>query len=316
MRNDVIMNLKSMPPVFPMDSTGYGYYTSYSTKHKNTGPLTFPPAPEKDKPVAVEVVAKTNTIAKLPAITKPQTVKFLHWDGQKLASNQENLYRAGPDPKVETQQNSAFDFGYNTGGQQQRYVIAATVNPYRDYGNFVRDCYHLNPGQFRFNVQPTPDMLMLAEALSNGDLRQVKLLAARLPNAQAQVNYTILFPIVPADQREMFTQPTELVRPPIGTSVNGTVAAPTRPSIYIAPTKTRYLRRRLNRRPKPIMRPIIGLTTTTSTTETPPAMTTAAAVTTQQAAMPTTTDSQWEPMRQPATPQRRRLVYRRQSWHG
>lgn len=308
MRNDILQSIKSTPPVFPMESTGYGYYTSYSTKHKN-GPLTFPPAPEQEKNNKAKVEPQMKTIAKLPSITKPAT--FTHWDGhEQLASGQENLYREGPDPKT----NSAYDYGFVTPPQQ--YYIAATVNPYRDYNNFVRDCYHLNPGQYRFNVRPTPEMMEIADALSNGNIRLVKDLAARLQEPQ-QVNYTILFPIVPANQREVFPAPTELARPPLASSNNTTLPVSTRPSVYLAPNKMRYIKKRINRRPKPLQRQVIGLTTTTttSTTEVPPQM--IQTETTQQPAIPTTTQAQWEPMGQPvAAPQRRRLVKQRRTWYG
>lgn len=310
MRNDILQSMKSTPPVFPMESTGYGYYTAYSTKHKKTGPLMFPPAPEPERNDGQKVVAKTKTIAKQPSITKAKSERYTHWDGEKMgASNQENLYQEGP---PETSQDSAIDFSFPTPPQQ--YYIAATVNPYRDYNNFVRDCYHLNPGQYRFNVRPTPEIMEIADALSKGDIRSVKFLAARLQEPQqAAVNYTILFPIVPANQREPFPSPSDLTRSP--NNNNTAPAASTRPSVYIAPTKMRYYRKRLNRRPKPVQRQIVGLTTTTTTTEPPQVMSTEA--TQPPTIMPTTTDAQWEPMSQPAAmPQRRRIVRHRQVWRG
>lgn len=319
MRNDILQSIKSTPPVFPMETTGYGYYTSYSTKHKQTGPLTFPPAPEQeDRHSGQKVVPKSRTIAKQPTLTKPKSSRHKQWDGQKLASSQENVYQEGP----ETSENSAIDFSFPTPPQQ--YYIAATVNPYREYNNFIRDCYHLNPGQYRFSVRPTPELMEIANALSTGDIRTVKFLASRLQEPQqSQLNYTILFPIVPANQREKFPSPTALTQPSVagGTNNNNNTApaASTRPSVYIAPTKMRYYRKRLNRRPKPAQRQIsVALTTSTTTTEPPQMMMDMMSTEAiQQTTIPTTTDSQWEPMNQPAAlPQRRRVVRNRQMWRG
>lgn len=326
MRNDVLQNIKSTPPVFPIESTGFGYYTSYTTKHKETGPLTFPPAPPPEKPgPGTKVSSKMKTIAKLPSITKPKPVKFTHWDGQKFASGQENLYREGPESTVPY----GFEFGFGPPPQQQFYV-EATANPYRDYSNFFRDCYHLNPGQFRFHVlDPSPDMLAIAEALSNGDLRQVKALAARIPDSQNNINYTITFPIVPANQREVFPAPTDFTRPTFGGTNFGnnvTAASTKRPSVYIAPTKMRYVRKRLNRRPKPASRNTINQATSTSTTteiiQLPTMVSTEAATmpptTIPATTMPQTTQNDWAPMTQPAAisqpvamPQRRHVARKR-----